>query len=130
MHQKNQFFWGVFLVQVHQFGTGTRYVALHKCGKKVETIIQKIFGSDPYVGSSYSGKTGRGGLFVGAGGDFSKLSKRWHIPCRGKFLRGKVFAGESFCHPANISSLFINEKFFSDTMNIFDLSWECSKCPI
>ena len=71
-----------------------------------------------------------GGLFLGAGGISSKLSIRWDIPYRGKFLREKVFVGESFCHPANISSLFINEKVFSDIMNIFDLSWECSKCPI
>ena len=33
--QKKTFFWGVVLVQVQLFGTGTRYdlKTLHKCGK-------------------------------------------------------------------------------------------------
>ena len=86
------------MVQVHQFGTGTRYglKTLHKCGKKVETIIQKIFGSDPYVGSSYSGKTGRGG-FLSERGGFLQNFQKGEIYLIGenffgkKFLLGKVF---------------------------------------
>ena len=37
--QKKTIFWGVVLVQVQKFGTGTRYglEALHQCDKMVET---------------------------------------------------------------------------------------------
>ena len=34
------------------------------------------------------------------------------IPYRGKFRREKVFVGKNFCHLANFSSLFPDEKFF------------------
>ena len=49
----------MLLVQVR---TGTRYglEILHKCGKKVQIVSQKILGSNSYVCTSRSGKTGRG----------------------------------------------------------------------
>ena len=64
--QKNRFLWGVALVQVQQFGTGTRYKLeiLHQSVKKVKTKSQKFWGANSYVCRSYRGKTGRGGLFA------------------------------------------------------------------
>ena len=54
------------MVQVKSFGTGTRYrlEILHKCGKRVETKSQKMFGANFYVSRSYRGKTGREGFFI------------------------------------------------------------------
>ena len=44
--QKNQFFWGVVLVEVQYFETGTRYGPdiLQLCGKKIKTKSQKCWG--------------------------------------------------------------------------------------
>ena len=58
-------FWEVVLVQVQQFGTGTRYnlEILHQCGKKVKTKNQKFFTANSYVCRSYWRKTGREGPF-------------------------------------------------------------------
>ena len=100
------------MVQVHQFGTGTRYVALHKCGKKVETIIQKIFGSDPYVGSSYSGKTGRGGFLSERGGDFFKTFKKVTYTLSGKISSGKSFCWGKFLSPSQYFVTFHQRKVF------------------
>ena len=47
---------------------------LHKCGKKVETISQKILVSNPYAYRRYNGKTGSGGLFYRGDRIYSKLS--------------------------------------------------------
>ena len=46
------------MVQVQQFGTGTRYKLdiLYQCGKRVETKTQKVFGAKSYVCRSYRGK--------------------------------------------------------------------------
>ena len=64
---ENQTFWGVVLVQVQYFGTGTRYKfeILHQCGKRVKTESKKVFGASFYVCRSYRGKTSRrGGAFL------------------------------------------------------------------
>ena len=55
--QKNRFFWGVFLVQVQHFGTGTRCKFSTVC-QRVKTKSQKVFGPNYYVCRSYRGKTG------------------------------------------------------------------------
>ena len=54
------------LVQVQQFGTGTRYKLeiLQKCGKMVKTKSQKVLQAKSYVCRSYRGKTGKGGLLA------------------------------------------------------------------
>ena len=64
--QKKQFFWGVLLVKVQWFGTGTEYDVkiLHQCGKRVKTTSQKVLGANFYVCRSYRGKTGSAGLFA------------------------------------------------------------------
>ena len=56
--QKNCFFCGVVLVQVQQFGTGTRYELwiLHHCGKRVKTKNQKFLWVSSYVCRSYRRK--------------------------------------------------------------------------
>ena len=65
---------------IWKFEIGTRYdlEILHKCGKKFETISQKMFGSNPCVCRTYSAKTGRGTFSRsgggGGGGIYSKLS--------------------------------------------------------
>ena len=48
----------VLLVQVQQFGTGTRcgLEILHQCGKKVKTTNVKVLGANSYVCRSYRGK--------------------------------------------------------------------------
>ena len=55
------FFWGVALVQVKQFGTGTRHglKILLQHSKRVKTKNPKVLWADSYVCRSYSGKTGR-----------------------------------------------------------------------
>ena len=60
--RKTAFFWWVILVQVHEFGTGTRckLKILHQCGKKFKTKSQKVLGTNSYVCRSYRGKTGKG----------------------------------------------------------------------
>ena len=60
--QKNCLFWGVVLVQVQYFGTGTRYglEILHQYGKRVKTKSQTVWTANSYVCTSYIGKTGRG----------------------------------------------------------------------
>ena len=78
-------------------------------------------GSNSYVCRRYSGKTGcgvfltrkkEGGGGAGEGGG-------------GVFIQNleQIFVGEHFCYLANISSLFPDENFSSDIMNIFDLNW-------
>ena len=61
--QKNHFIWGVVLVQVQYFGTGTKYKLeiVCKSRKKVKTKSQKVLGANFYLCRSYRGKTGRGG---------------------------------------------------------------------
>ena len=53
------------LVQVQEFGAGTRYKLeiLHQSVKKVKTKSQKVWLANSYVYRSYSRKTGRGGRF-------------------------------------------------------------------
>ena len=60
--QKNHFIWGVVLVQVQYFGTGTKYKLeiVYKSRKKVKTKSQKVLGANFYLCRSYRGKTGRG----------------------------------------------------------------------
>ena len=60
--QRIHFFWGVVLVQIQQFGTGTRYELdiFRQCGKKVKTKSQKVLWVSSYVCRSYRGKTCRG----------------------------------------------------------------------
>ena len=58
---------------------------LHKCGKKFETISQKMLGSDPYICRSYSGKTGRGSFCWGS--EFIK----GEIYLIGEFSLGEIF---------------------------------------
>ena len=62
LDQKNRFFWGVVLVQVQWFGTGTRYnlETLHQCGKRVKAKSQKVLQVNSYVCRSNRGKTSRG----------------------------------------------------------------------
>ena len=59
--QKNCFFWGVVLVQVQWYETGTRYELeiLHYCIISVKPKIQKVIGANFYVCRSYKEKTGR-----------------------------------------------------------------------
>ena len=99
------------MVQVHQFGTGTRYglKTLHKCGKKVETIIQKMFRSNPYVGSSYSGKTGRG-PFSRSGRDFFKTFNKVRYTLSGKVSSGKSFCWGKFLSPSQYFVTFHQRK--------------------
>ena len=54
------------LVQVEQFGTGTRYELeiLHECGKKVKTKSQKVLGANSYVGEVTEKKLVGGGDFL------------------------------------------------------------------
>ena len=49
------------MVQVEQFGTGTRHELeiLQQCGKSVRTKSLKVLGSNCYVCRSYRGKSGR-----------------------------------------------------------------------
>ena len=56
--QKNHFFWGVVLVQVQYFGTGTRYKVevLHQPVKRIKTKIEKVLVANPYVCRSCRGK--------------------------------------------------------------------------
>ena len=56
--QKNRFFWGVVLVQVEYFGTGTRYKLeiLHQPVKRIKTKSQKVLVVNPYVCRSCRGK--------------------------------------------------------------------------
>ena len=67
-------FWGVVLVQVQKFGTGTRYKLeiSHQCGNWVKTKSQKVLGVNSYVCRSYRGKTG--GWVRGVGFLFPPLS--------------------------------------------------------
>ena len=66
-------FWGAVFVQVHWFGTGTRYKLeiLHQSVRGAKTKIQKVLGPHSYVYRSYRGKTGKWGLF----GPFSILNR-------------------------------------------------------
>ena len=59
---------------------------LHKNDRKVETISQKPFGSNPYVRRSHREKTGRGG-----GNLFKTFIKVRYT------LLGKILLGKSFC---------------------------------
>ena len=85
LHQKSQFFWGVLLVQVYWFETDTRY----DLDKKVETISQKIFGSNSYVCRSYRGKNGRVAFLPGA--EFTQNFYKGEI-----YLIVKNFVGKKF----------------------------------
>ena len=42
--QKNQYFWGVLLIEVQEFGTGTGYglEILHEYGRSIKTESQKV----------------------------------------------------------------------------------------
>ena len=67
---------------------------LEICGKKVESISQKILGSNPFVCRSYSGKTDSGALLSEGGGGRSNLFKIF-IKVRYTLL-GKISSGKSF----------------------------------
>ena len=56
--QKNRFFWGVILVQVQYFGTGTRYKLeiLHQPVKRIKSKSRKVLVANPYVCRSCRGK--------------------------------------------------------------------------
>ena len=45
--EKSFYFWGMVLVQVQWFRTGTRYELeiLHYCGKRIKSKSQKVFGT-------------------------------------------------------------------------------------
>ena len=49
--QKNNFFWGMTLVQVQPIGTGSsyRHEILYQRGKRVKTKSQKVLGASLYV---------------------------------------------------------------------------------
>ena len=55
----------MLLVQVKQFGAGTRYgyEILYKYNKRVKTKIKNVFGAKAYYCRSYRGKTGRRDFF-------------------------------------------------------------------
>ena len=103
----------MLLVQVQLFGTGIRHglEVLHKCCRKVETISQKIWGSNPYVCRNYSGKTDRGPFCWGAEfiQNFGEIYGEIYLIGENfvgkKFSLGKIFV-------TYISSLFPDEKFF------------------
>ena len=58
--KKHCFSWRVVLVQVHKFGTVTRYRLenLHQCGKMVKTKSQKDLLANSYICRSSRRKTG------------------------------------------------------------------------
>ena len=49
--QKNDYFWGVTLVQVQPIVTGSKYrrEILYQRGKRIKTISQKVLGASSYV---------------------------------------------------------------------------------
>ena len=85
-------------------------------GKKVESISQKILGSNPFVCRSYSGKTGRGPFFlrVGGGGEFIQNFHKGEI-----YLIRENFVGKKFSLFRHFSP---TKNFSSDTMNVFGFS--------
>ena len=64
--QKNRFFWGVILVQVQYFGTGTRYKLeiLHQPVKGLKLKVRKFWWLIPTFVEVAGGKTGGRSFFA------------------------------------------------------------------
>ena len=90
---------------------------LEICGKKVESISQKILGSNPFVCRSYSGKTDRGALLSEGGGGEVEFIQNFY---KGEiYLIRENFVGKKF---SLFRYFFPTKSFSSDTMNVLDFS--------
>ena len=82
------------------------------CGRKFETISQKFWGSNPYVCSSYSGKTGKGAFLPGGPNLFKTFIEVKYTLSR-EISPGKSFRWGKFLSPCQYFVTFPRRKVFA-----------------
>ena len=131
--QKNQFFEGCSLFKFNNLElalsmASTKYGPYTGVGKMLKLNARKCWSLIPtFVGVTAEKLVE--GLFAG-GLNILKTFIKVRYTLSGKISSGKIFPLRKLSSPSQYFVIFHDGKFSSDVINIFYLSWKCSKCPI
>ena len=128
--QKNQFFEGCSLFKFNnlELALSMALKPYTGVGKMLKLNARKCWSLIPtFVGVTAEKLVE--GLFAG-GLNILKTFIKVRYTLSGKISSGKIFPLRKLSSPSQYFVIFHDWKFSSDVINIFYLSWKCSKCPI
>ena len=128
--QKNQFFEGCSLFKFNnlELALSMTIKPYTGVGKMLKLNARKCWSLIPtFVGVTAEKLVE--GLFAG-GLNILKTFIKVRYTLSGKISSGKIFPLRKLSSPSQYFVIFHDGKFSSDVINIFYLSWKCSKCPI